>query len=495
MPKYDPRYIYPRGYDYGNTALGLADLLGQGFDRLHKWNQDAQGQDNNQRDYLMKLQEFMQQNEDRTLDRGIKQQTADLQGKQLEALLAKQKSDAALAESRRSGMGKIGSINPFETTTTPVGQPVETPVGPAEPPSFLQRLAQTRTPITLSQAMQKANLSPDELNSGLDYTALGHLFPGPKEPKAPKFGYGAELGTYDESTGKVATPVPAKVTPPPTPSHERNLELKARAQLRDENGGTEPTADAVAARALKLDENSKINVNLTEGQGRQDILDKKELLPGQRTGVVNQYGQPVTGSITPARIRDEGLLTLRPSDAQAVAQVAQITAPFGKMLNAIEKGKFPQATGGSVHDYLSAYKNQITGEAKQFSDPDIAAFRAAQQNILFPLIRFEGGGSRQAIAELQMRMKANPSLLDTDVSAAAQAEQIAEIVETRLKTVGLTPSPELQKELDRAHELATQINSRVSANQGQGGGGFLRSLLGGGGSTGGAVPPGVRITR
>lgn len=475
----DPRLDYPAGYGWGEALVRLSQLLRQGTDSYqNQQTVDEESQRRNQ-DYLLRLQQFMTGAEDRDLERKVKEGTLAVHQAQLKDLEDQRAATAADAATATEGRFRLTQLTPR------IAEPMASTAGRADTSELYPNRRQPQRAMTEPEAIAASGLTPQQAGHKDVYAALQALLKAQadKAPKRTVLSEGARL--VDESTGEeiAHNPKPEQPPKPPSPTSERDWHAIAEADLK--KTGKPYTEDDIArgARALRMEE-------IKAGkQAGADILENKELPPGQRPNVVDQYGRPVQGSITPARIRDEGLLTLRPADAQAVAQVAQIQAPFGKMLDAIEKGKLPAATGGSVHDYLNAYKNNVTGTVAQFSDPTIAAFKSAQQNILFPLIRFEGGQSRQAIQELQMRMRANPSLLDTDLSAAAQAEQIAEIVETRLKAVGLTPTPELQAQLDRAHELAAKINERVSKGTPRTAspGGFWQSLTGGARSGGGAA--------
>ncbi len=243
---------------------------------------------------------------------------------------------------------------------------------------------------------------------------------------------------------------------PDLPNRDMRLRQQATAELTKELG-RKPTEDEIAVRANKIDSDLFGQRQNIINQTHQDFEQQRPLPPNQAANVVDENGRPVKGVITQGRIRDEGLHPLRPADAQALGQVSQIQGPFKQMLDVVEKGKLPAATGSAPADVWSAWKSEITGQATQFSDPEIAKFVANQQNILFPLIRFEGGASRTAIQELMLRMKANPRLLDTDLSATAKLDALAEIVETRFRSMGLVPAPELQEQLDRAHRLSAQI--------------------------------------
>lgn len=256
-PRYDPRYVYPRGYDYGNVALGLADLLGQGFDRLHRWNQDEQGQQNKQDDYLLRLQQMLGQEQDRTLDRDLKQ-------KQIEDLLASRKTQADQAAASRSAIGKfIGGLGQDVPTQEPAPQPPPqaTAISPQAADRTLGQFMYGKRKATPQESMTA--LGPDAANLPEKFVETMLKFYEGKKAAAPKIEQRdptKPLVKIDPETGAVTElapgmPEPPKPKEPPAPSAERDWHAMATDQLTKELGRV-PTEPEVAARARKLSEDS-----------------------------------------------------------------------------------------------------------------------------------------------------------------------------------------------------------------------------------------------
>lgn len=243
MPPYDPRYRYPRGYDYGNVALGLADLLGQGFDRMHKWDQDAQGQTNRDQEYLMRLQQFMAQNEDRDLDREVKTQTLAGLTEDRATKAADRKASAATAASGRSGIAKLLKMPSDVTEETP--PPPEFAGDPERlQPNILQSLV--KRPRTRDEAM--AGLTSDEAGHTEVFDRLLKLYPQ-KEPKAPE-PYNLPQGTQRRGVNnELLADNPAEIKPkePPAPSAERDYHAIAQKNL---GPGKDPADYSKEARRL-----------------------------------------------------------------------------------------------------------------------------------------------------------------------------------------------------------------------------------------------------
>lgn len=253
--------------------------------------------------------------------------------------------------------------------------------------------------------------------------------------------------------------------------------IRAGASTDQINSGTVPMDIMEKADKLQLNfENQKTTNRITlQNQG---TYDKKN--PSLTGLVFDEYGHPIKQAVSQEDIDQNHYLVLRsPADRQVIGSFAMIESPLRALNNAIEKGVLPQATGGSVYDAASAYLSGVTGGPKTFSDPDYAKFASAQQNILFPILGLEGSGKRVAIQELTQRMKANPGWVDTDLSAAAKADQLAEIIEARANASGVLLTPEMQAEVDRAHRLAAQVQARVGGGAPTSPSGWLQKTLGG----------------
>ncbi len=213
MARYDPRYNYPVGYGLGTAALGLADILGQGFDRYHRQSQDELGQQNQQQNYLLKLQELLASEQDRTAAR---QQTAT---------------------DRTSALERAGTMR---TNTN----------------QFYRALA-GQSGATLPDVQDPSSLDPTALKF-----ALEQLVPKVKAPPVPPSTIAPGHGVLNPQGGyDVPVPLAEK---PPTPSLERDYHAIAAKSLPP--GASD--AD-IAAEARRLRQEDAVATSAAQGENAQ----------------------------------------------------------------------------------------------------------------------------------------------------------------------------------------------------------------------------------
>jgi hypothetical protein len=348
MARWNPRYEYNTGFAIGDALTRLAPLLRQGFvdyERQGTIDEESRRRD---ADYLLRLQQFLAQNEDRDLDRTLKQQT--LAGLQEDRAAKRQQAEAtaALAALGRQGRSKLTAIDPMvaETQTSPVERMPQDASDAEAPPSFMSALTGRTRRRTMPEARAAAGLTAEEAGIPDVAELLTKLYPPPEPEKperpppkaAPGEGVRQPDGTY-----KVM--VPATPEKPPAPSAERDYHAIARDELGA--GASEP---AVARRARQL--------------AQEDALERAKAT-----------GEAAAGRQTTLEEHRDKLRRGREAD-EAAAELAQVGTILGKIEALVPKVNTP-GTAGRVAG-LTIRKAQEFAQ----SNPDINELAALGQGYI-----------------------------------------------------------------------------------------------------------------
>lgn len=240
MPsRYDPRYDYNKYYGAGNVALGLADLLGQGFDRYHKIGQDELAQQNNQRDYLTKLQQMLTQN-------------------------AKTQRETDLADrERQAGADFLGALSKPQTTKEPAPMPAQQglAVSPQAEDRTLANFIYGSRPTTAPEAAAAigptatANLPKNMMDELLKFYAPP---PAPPATIAPGHGVRNAGGGYD---------VPLQAEEKPTPiTSERTAALAASGTKKIQRGEAPTPEEQSAIDTYNLKADTATTISAAQGE-------------------------------------------------------------------------------------------------------------------------------------------------------------------------------------------------------------------------------------
>lgn len=273
MARWDPRYGTTAGYAAGEGLINLAQLLRQGFGDYHRQQTVDEESQRRDQDYLLRLQQFLSQNEDRDLDRQVRTETLGLQRETAANTRADRQAAATLAATGRSGLAKL--VLPKATREETVAGLTPEEAGHKDVVDLLTKLY----PVDKPKAPEPFTLGEGQTRFGPDGQALATVPKGDKPPEPFTLGPGQRR--YGPA-GEVLAEVPATEKPEPI-NAEQTIRQAARAALI-QRGTANPTDEQIATEAVTIKERlgkaGAAQINLTSGEREKNASQENVLAMG-----------------------------------------------------------------------------------------------------------------------------------------------------------------------------------------------------------------------